>query len=369
MTQHKQLNNKTLTLNGAINASTTSITVTGTTTDVDSNKPIYASINAEIVEITGVAAQVLTVVRGAQGTTAASHADLDTMSFFHTAANINELIDEKQDEATLTTKGDIYVRTSTDIVRLPIGADDQVLTADAAETPGMKWATPSAGGGGGGSNAALVLFDDFVTGNEDSDELGTYGWRRQASGTGNQFTRIDAESGHDGILRLQNGNTNSARTAVYIGESGSNTVFPAGGELVWESVIRWTFSATTDVFAMVLGLTDNAGVRNGQNNGIYFRRAATNWEIVANNAGALTVVDTGTAHSSTTWVKLRFTLNAAATSIQANIDGSDVGSAITTNIPTVALSPEYRIDGISGGSGTQLDIDYFSLQRTYSTAR
>ena len=48
--------------------------------------------------------------------------------------------------SALTTKGDIATFATTD-VRLPVGADNQVLTADAAEATGVKWATPAAGAG------------------------------------------------------------------------------------------------------------------------------------------------------------------------------------------------------------------------------
>lgn len=41
----------------------------------------------------------------------------------------------------LTTKGDLYGYTSTN-ARVPIGTDGYVLTADAASTPGLKWAAP-----------------------------------------------------------------------------------------------------------------------------------------------------------------------------------------------------------------------------------
>ena len=45
----------------------------------------------------------------------------------------------------LTTKGDLLTRDGTTHVRLPAGADGQVLTADSAQSSGLKWASPTAG--------------------------------------------------------------------------------------------------------------------------------------------------------------------------------------------------------------------------------
>jgi len=45
----------------------------------------------------------------------------------------------------LTTKGDLFGFSTVD-ARIPIGANNTVLTADSAETLGLKWATPSTGG-------------------------------------------------------------------------------------------------------------------------------------------------------------------------------------------------------------------------------
>lgn len=52
--------------------------------------------------------------------------------------------------ALVDAKGDLVVATGADAVtRLAVGSDGQVLTADAAQPAGVKWATPAAGGGSG----------------------------------------------------------------------------------------------------------------------------------------------------------------------------------------------------------------------------
>lgn len=58
--------------------------------------------------------------------------------------------------STIDAKGDLLVGTANDALdNLPVGSNGQVLTADSAETTGVKWAAPSAGGG----MAADTLWD------------------------------------------------------------------------------------------------------------------------------------------------------------------------------------------------------------------
>ena len=52
----------------------------------------------------------------------------------------------------VTTKGDLIVGDGTDNVRLAVGTNDYVLTADSAEATGVKWAAA----GGGGSSTLVI---------------------------------------------------------------------------------------------------------------------------------------------------------------------------------------------------------------------
>lgn len=61
---------------------------------------------------------------------------------------VNPIVNaDTQNNAKVTTKGDIE-GFSTVAARIPVGTNDQVLTADSTQALGLKWATPAAGGGG-----------------------------------------------------------------------------------------------------------------------------------------------------------------------------------------------------------------------------
>lgn len=63
-------------------------------------------------------------------------------SHAHSSHTGTDVVEDK-----VTTKGDILAATAADtLARLGVGANDQVLTADSAQSTGMKWA--AAGGGG-----------------------------------------------------------------------------------------------------------------------------------------------------------------------------------------------------------------------------
>ena len=110
------------------------------------------TINEEIVWVTQISSDTLTVVRAKAGTTAIPHTagatikhvlTGDDATFFTTGV---ATADAAVPEAVVTAKGDLLVAASSGTVdNLAVGTNGQVLTADATQTLGVKWATSAAG--------------------------------------------------------------------------------------------------------------------------------------------------------------------------------------------------------------------------------
>lgn len=108
--------------------------------------------NEEIVFVTAVTGDTLTVVRGRAGSSAISHTGgatvkhvltSDDLTFYTTGvATANAAVPS----ATVTAKADILVGASSGVVdNLPVGTNGQVLTADSAQTLGLSWTAAATG--------------------------------------------------------------------------------------------------------------------------------------------------------------------------------------------------------------------------------
>jgi hypothetical protein len=84
------------------------------------------------------------LVSNVSGVVSVSSVTDTTLGFLDATSSVQTQLDAKVAKSTLTTKGDIYAATAASTpARVAVGTDGQVLTADSASSPGIKWATPA----------------------------------------------------------------------------------------------------------------------------------------------------------------------------------------------------------------------------------
>lgn len=110
----------------------------------------YDTINEEIVWVTNISSDTLTIVRGQAGTTAIAHTAGASVKHVFTGDDATfftagvATADAAVPETIVTAKGDLLVgQTSATVDNLAVGTNDYVLTADSAQTLGVKWAAPA----------------------------------------------------------------------------------------------------------------------------------------------------------------------------------------------------------------------------------
>ena len=115
----------------------------------------------------------------------------------------------------LTTKGDLYGFSTVD-ARLPVGADDQVLTADSSEALGVKWA--AAASGSGDVSAAANLTDNAIVRGDGG-----------AKGVQDSSVLIDDSDNITGATSLAVGNLNLASNTLSSTDTNGDVILSPDG--------------------------------------------------------------------------------------------------------------------------------------------
>ncbi len=216
------------------NASATTITVnTGLFSAGDT--VLLQNLGAGVCTVTAGTATVNTA-----GSLALAQYEAGVLYFVSASAAV--LFDYTQTAAAspLTTKGDIYTRSSSADARLAVGTNGQVLTADSSEVTGLKFATSA-----GGSNWSL---------------LNSGGTALTAATT----ITISGISGRDSILIAINGASASSGSQAFSfrinGDTGSNyTNFFVENSVLSPYNPQFIYSATETTDKINVAATSNSG--------------------------------------------------------------------------------------------------------------
>jgi hypothetical protein len=216
----------------AADAGTTVIMNSGSATTITINTALFAA--GDTVNIQNIGAGICTITNGTATVNTAGSLALNQYEggvLYFRSASTATFFDYVQTGATspLTTKGDVWGYSTLD-ARIPVGTNNQVLTADSTQALGVKWATPTAA-----AKSYTLL----------NSPSGT-------AMTGATTITVTIASGYDNLLIMvidaSSANSDSTFTWRFNGDTGSNYMY-AGVQ----------FSAPASYGASILQQQSSAG--------------------------------------------------------------------------------------------------------------
>lgn len=214
----------------------------------------------------------------------------------------------------------------------------------------------------------MILEDDFVY------EVLAAPWSNQ--GNSGAININASTSLNPGVIQINTGTgtgTEQAITRGCINNTGQAVL--GGGYHQYIMYIQIpVLSSGGDTFVFTCGLGNSfGGFQSGEpgTDGVFFQynsASSVNWIGGTRASSTTTTVATGVA-VGTSYVQLRFDVNAAASSVTFYINGNSVGTS-STNIPTSAqIGPGFKIRKTAGTTARNANIDYWRWYHNLTTSR
>jgi len=212
-------------------------------------------------------------------------------------------------------------------------------------------------------NAAMLEFDDFLgVAQNQGYKLNWFTTEIQQW----QPQGVGPDAGHPGIATTI-ANTQPAALILGDGNPTSLPILLGSGNYTVNWVIKIITLSTSSLYTLNIGLVDTKSA--AQANGVYFSYTDSvnsgHWTMTTASASTRTSVDSGVA-AATGWVNLGVKV-VNNTSCTYFINGAQVGSSITTNIPSTFISPGFVM--FSGGSPPEFLIDLMYMTFVPTTPR
>jgi hypothetical protein len=260
--------------------------------------------------------------------------------------------------------------TTSTLASVALGSSGQVLTSNGAGVAPTFQSIPSSFA----PNSTVQLVDDFFKAAPSSSVLTSELTWTVDSAHWTNAVGVDSTNAHPGVI----GNSSMASLSrpIMLGAGTTSAVagFKLGGG---ELTINWVFSIVTasngtNRYTLVCGIGDTSNAA-AQANGCWVQYSdnlnSGNWTFNTSSASTPTNSNSSTA-VTTGWHNAQIVVNAAGTSVQFNMDGVSLGTAITTNIPTTGILPFFNIvHGAGTVAAVTVLVDLFYLRQTLTATR
>lgn len=329
------------TINGVAFDGTSNITITAV---AGSHASTHGSAGSDPISID--ASQItsgnLSIIRGGTGATTQQSA-------------INNILG-------LTTKGDLILRDNAgNNVRYGVGADSKILCADSTTNEGLtyKYICELLN-----VDKFSFIFDDFV--GQGASWLNT----TNGGASAGVFLYNVSNTTRRGEVGLQTGTTATGHANMTTNLQGF--VLSNGIEYFEAKVAFSALATVAQDFLFRIGFGDQGGaVTTEHNNGLYWeynRSNSTFWNYVTARTASRTRTPSATS-VTTNDIKLGFLVNANASSVTFYINRVQVGTPVTTNIPTSAQLIGHNVDlrKTAGTTSVLAYIDYYVHYNLFTT--
>jgi hypothetical protein len=209
-----------------------------------------------------------------------------------------------------------------------------------------------------------ISYDDFISG---LDSRGQLGWGGAVSGTGASFaavtTTTDSTNKALGVVALSTGTTTTG-----LAYASLTNIPPGAGayEQNWRIYLGAQPSSAQN-YLFWCGLEDGALGTNSILLVINFSAGSALMYGEANGGGGTSDTTKVACVADGAYFKLKIVINAAWNSVSFFVNGTQVGSAITTNIPsTVSMFPVIRIGKTAGTTAVLIYLDQYMDDYIYS---
>lgn len=257
---------------------------------------------------------------------------------------------------TINASGDIRKRSITDFINSTPESTLSFAEAFNFEDFAFDEYSGAAGPSIGGKNDNQYSFSPVIN-------SGSTNGISNVDGTSALYTSYGAGNDYAGIHRLSTGTTSTGRVALGSADF-ANRLKVGGNVVLYETRVRFSaLPVTGQLYNAYLGMSDlsatsTTAVSAGSTitNGVYFLLTSSGLQGVCRASSTSSTTSTTTI-TANTWYKLKAIVNSSS-SVDFYVNGVQIGSTVTTNIPTSAVKFTFLLEKTSGTTAVNCDIDY-----------